>query len=120
MGTSAFTESSMGTGETFSPPAPSNKAADLQDFLELFLVLHYQDVGLTAGSHILTRFSGLCGADRHITHKRQVKARSWKNCLHSYIQTTYEPNLSVGVHRALPTATTGARGTGAANMLSCR
>lgn len=29
---------------------------NLQDFIELVLVLHNQDVGLTVGSHILTSF----------------------------------------------------------------
>lgn len=33
--------------------------SDLQDFIELLLVLHNQDVGLTVGSHILASLWGI-------------------------------------------------------------
>ena len=33
----------------------------LEDFEELFVVLHHQDVGLTVVCHILTRLGGVSG-----------------------------------------------------------
>lgn len=41
----------------------SNKAPDLQDFVELFLVFHNHDVGLTALSHIATSFGRVGGVN---------------------------------------------------------
>ena len=39
------------------------EAANLQDFLELGLVLHHQDVGLTVGSNVLTGLRRVGGVD---------------------------------------------------------